>query len=138
METNGLNHHFLTEATCRKYFFIVQGLNCIQKKHCDSNPCKPGYDCVEIGNSYSCECRDTRKCRKGQFKPRQIQLKQVWLSSYNFVYLSVQFKPPEHRTYIERTQEIQKTSWKSSKRLAYIPWTPYVQGIQSYLFLLRV
>ena len=45
-------------------------------------------------------------------------------------------QPSEHRTYIERTSGVQKTSWKPSELLIYVTFTSCDQGVaSSALFL---
>ena len=39
-----------------------------------------------------------------------------------------QEQPRRHRTYIERTQDVQKTSWTSSEGLVYVQFTSCVYG----------
>ena len=40
--------------------------------------------------------------------------------------------PSKHRTYIERTQDVQKTSWTSSKRLMYVQLTSCIYGVSFF------
>ena len=37
--------------------------------------------------------------------------------------------PPGHRTYVERTEDVQKMAWTSSERLMFVQFTSCVQGV---------